>query len=70
MEKIEAFKNEFPLLYKRLVEAETPKLEFVAGGLKDTLNEIMEPLGYPPVRGRDRLDRSLVDIERFLESQS
>ena len=69
MSKIDDFKNEFPLLYQRLVESNTPKLVFISGTLKERINDIMAPLGYPAVRGGDPLDQTLADIEQFLEAR-
>ena len=70
MSRQDDFENEFPLLYQRLVESNTPKLVFLSGTLKERINDILEPLGYPVVRGGDPLDQTLADIERFLEAQS
>jgi len=70
MSKIDDFKNEYPLLYQRLAETNTPKLTFIAGTMKDRINEIMEPLGFRRIRGGDLLDQTLADVERFLEAQS
>ena len=70
MSKQDDFENEYPLLYKRLVDSNTPRLVFVSGTLKERINDIMAPLGYPTVRGGDPLDQTLADIEQFLEAQS
>lgn len=70
MSKQDDFENEYPLLYKRLVDSNTPKLVFISGTLKDRINDIMDPLGYPTVRGGDPLDKTLADIEQFLEARS
>lgn len=70
MSKTDDFQNEFPLLYKRLAETNTPKLTFVSGTLKSRINEIMEPLGFRRIRGGDLLDQTLAEVEQFLEAQS
>lgn len=70
MSKTDDFKGEFPLLYQRLVDSNTPGLVFLAGTLRGRINEVMEPLGFPKVLARDPPDQTLSSIEQFLEARS
>lgn len=62
--------SEYPLLFDELRNSNTPDKTLISGDLLGRLNDIMQPKGFRLIRGGDALERTLSEIETFLENEA